>query len=259
MATNWSLVLNVLLLVGVVAAIARVMQARRKSLTPEHFQSTLSSQATLDARASSLPQFQDDIISVRKISPDLHDEPLRAQAPELLETNAPKLYTQASPSRPEPAPTTVKVEAKSAAPSVMMFLLAKEGRQLAGYELLQTLLASGLRFGEGQIFHRHQYPNGQGPVMCSLAAATESGTFDMQNIGAFCVRGLCLFMQSSGNPSIDAERFTIMVDTAKQLAEGLDAELLDDKRKRFSQESFVRYQRLLCLDDLRDAYESAIA
>jgi cell division protein ZipA len=75
----------------------------------------------------------------------------------------------------------LKAEIKEAEPAagtpstVMMFLSAKENRQFAGYELLQTVLASGLRFGEGQLFHRHQFSNGQGPVMCSLAAATASG------------------------------------------------------------------------------------
>ena len=130
-----------------------------------------------------------------------------------------------------------------------MFLLAKENRQLAGYELLQTVLAAGLRFGEGQLFHRHQYSNGQGPVLCSLAAATASGVFDLQNIGAFSVRGLCLFMQSSGNPTIDAERFAIMLETAKQLSDGLDTFLLDEQRQPLTEASIARYQSLLNINE----------
>src|SRR3546814_532492 len=126
--------------------------------------------------------------------------------------------------------------------SLMMFLLAKENRQLAGYELLQTVLAAGLRFGEGNLFHRHQYTNGQGPVLCSLAAATVRGVFDLQNIGAFSVRGLCLFMQSSGNPTIDAERLTIMYETAKQLRDGLDTHLLDEYKQPLSEASVARYR-----------------
>jgi cell division protein ZipA len=135
----------------------------------------------------------------------------------------------------------------------MMFLLAKENRQLAGYELLQTVLAAGLRFGEGHLFHRHQSPNGQGPVLCSLAAATPTGVFDLQNIGAFSVHGLCLFMHASGNPTLDAERFAIMLDTAKQLSEGLDTHLLDDQRKPLSDASIQRYYRLLNLGEVCDA------
>jgi cell division protein ZipA len=130
---------------------------------------------------------------------------------------------------------------------LMMFLLAKGNRQLAGYELLQAVLAAGLRFGEGQLFHRHQHTNGQGPILCSLAAATDEGVFDLQNIGAFSVRGLCLYMHQSGNSGIDAERFDIMLDTAKTLSEDLDAYLLDDRRKPLSDGSIQRYHQRLNL------------
>lgn len=117
-----------------------------------------------------------------------------------------------------------------------------------GYELLQTLLAAGLRFGEGQLFHRHLQLNGQGPVLCSVAAATPSGTFDLQNMGAFSASGLCIFMQASGNPTIDQERFSIMVDTARQLSDDLDTLLLDDKRQPISETSLARYRRVLKID-----------
>ncbi|MFW2572434.1 cell division protein ZipA C-terminal FtsZ-binding domain-containing protein, partial [Legionella sp. 29fVS95] len=91
--------------------------------------------------------------------------------------------------------------------------------------------------------------NGQGPVLCSLAAATASGVFDLQNIGAFSVRGLCLFMQSSGNPTIDAERFAIMLETAKQLSDGLDTFLLDEQRQPLTEASIARYQSLLNINE----------
>jgi cell division protein ZipA len=78
-----------------------------------------------------------------------------------------------------------------------------------------------------------------------LAAATDAGVFDLQNMGSFSARGLCLFMESSGNASIDSERLTIMLDTAKQLAENLDTYLLDDERIPWSHSSLSRYQRLL--------------
>ncbi|MFW2572345.1 cell division protein ZipA C-terminal FtsZ-binding domain-containing protein, partial [Legionella sp. 29fVS95] len=179
MQANWSLILNVLLLIGVVIAIGRLMKARRQSLSPVSYNPSLGV-------AENKPF--DDIIAIRKIG-TLQSEP------EGLDDIAIKT-TSANPEKTDkekPATTNSEV-----GKSVMMFLLAKENRQLAGYELLQTVLAAGLRFGEGQLFHRHQYSNGQGPVLCSLAAATASGVFDLQNIGAFSVRGLCLFMQSSG-------------------------------------------------------------
>ena len=129
----------------------------------------------------------------------------------------------------------------------MMFLLAKENRQFAGYELLQTVLASGLRFGEGQFVSSPSVCNGHGSIVCSLAAATATGVFDLQNIGAFSVRGLCLYMQSTANPEINAERFSVMLDTARQLSDGLDAHLLDDQRRPLTEERIARYHQLLRL------------
>ena len=228
MQANWSLVLNILLLVGVVTLISRMMKARRQDLNVVESSPSIGQPASL---------FQDDIIAVRKIESEEATEQLSAAQPTIRPTIAmnarrpPSIHTRASS---EPSSS-----------SLMMFLLAKENRQLAGYELLQTVLAAGLRFGEGHLFHRHQSPNGQGPVLCSLAAATPSGVFDMQNIGAFSVHGLCLFMHASGNPTIDAERFSIMLDTAKQLSEGLDTYLLDDQRRPLTEESLMRYYRLL--------------
>ncbi|ASQ44936.1 cell division protein ZipA C-terminal FtsZ-binding domain-containing protein [Legionella clemsonensis] len=233
MQANWSLILNVLLLIGVVIAIGRLMKARRQSLNPISYQPSLGQTEN---------KHFDDIIAVRKVNQDFHkevseyDKAASAKMPAIGEMDENPVSTN------EPGK------------SLMMFLLAKENRQLAGYELLQTVLAAGLRFGEGQLFHRHQYANGQGPVLCSLAAATASGVFDLQNIGAFSVRGLCLFMQSSGNPTIDAERLDIMYETAKQLCDGLDTHLLDEQRQPFTEASLTRYYRML---NINESYESA--
>lgn len=232
MQANWSLILNVLLLIGVVIAIGRLMKARRQSLSPVSYQPSLG--------MAESKQF-DDIIAVRKIN-TLQGEH------ESLDVVVKTTSAKTDESAEEKSTSTANESGKS----LMMFLLAKENRQLAGYELLQTVLAAGLRFGEGQLFHRHQYSNGQGPVLCSLAAATASGVFDLQNIGAFSVRGLCLFMQSSGNPTIDAERFAIMLETAKQLSDGLDTYLLDDQRQPITDASVARYQNLL---NIKEPYE----
>ena len=85
--------------------------------------------------------------------------------------------------------------------------------------------------------------------MCSLAAATPTGVFDLQNIGGFMVRGLCLFMHVSEEAGIDAERFDIMIDTAKTLSDALDTHLLDDQRQPLSELSIMRYHQRLSLHE----------
>lgn len=230
MLGNWSIILNVLLLVGVIIAIGRMIKSRRRSFS-----------ASQMPAQPSVGQFGnepcDDIIAVRKVSRDVPVDPPTISVPRQPET-----VVHEQPSKQQ---TTIDKDL----PSVMMFLRAKGERQLAGYELLQTLLSVGLRFGEGHLFHRHQHLTGQGPVLCSVAAATPSGMFDLQNIGAFSVRGLCIFMQASGNPTIDTERFSIMLDTAKQLSDDLDAYLLDDMRQPLTNETLSRYYRLLNIEE----------
>ncbi|MDP1602177.1 MAG: cell division protein ZipA C-terminal FtsZ-binding domain-containing protein [Legionella sp.] len=241
MQANWSLILNVFLLIGVVVAIGRLMKARRQNFN------TISSAPYQPTLGTVENKFFDDIIAVRKIQQDdlLLDIEEEMPVVDVVAAKTPALNVEVV-DEIEPAEPVEKGEAGK---SLMMFLLAKENRTLAGYELLQTLLAAGLRFGEGHLFHRHQHSNGQGPVLCSLAAATATGVFDLQNIGAFSVRGLCLFMQSSGNPTIDAERLTIMFETARQLSDDLDTRLLDEKQRPFTDESVQRYCRLLNIKD----------
>ncbi|WP_298622200.1 cell division protein ZipA C-terminal FtsZ-binding domain-containing protein [uncultured Legionella sp.] len=245
MQANWSLILNVLLLIGVIVAIGRLMKARKQSLSPEPHKPSLGSVANSPYDAQ---PYNDDIIAVRKVNSDLALDLANDEEPE------PQLISKpaAKAAQPQLLPQEEDiVEEKErgpnvgGAPTLMMFLLAKDNRLFAGYELLQTVLAAGLRFGEGHLFHRHQFSNGQGPVICSLAAATATGVFDLQNIGAFSVRGLCLFMQASNNPSIDEERFSIMLETARQLSDGMDAHLLDDQRKPLTEARIERYYRLL--------------
>ena len=127
-----------------------------------------------------------------------------------------------------------------------MFFLAAQGQNIfAGYELLQTLLTCGLRFGDSGLFHRHQHASGQGPVLFSLAAATNSGVFDLQNMGAMSMKGLCMFMELSHNATIDQERFELFVHTAKQLASELHAQLLDDKQKPVTSETIQKLERMI--------------
>jgi cell division protein ZipA len=236
MQANWSLILNVVLLVGVVIAIGRLMKARRQD-----FIST-TSQPPLGKVENK--QF-DEIIAVRKIPRDYapQDDLLLEDSPPPVSVVAAK--TPVIPTLIDEPEPEVKLVENEPGQSIMLFLLAKEKRQLAGYELLQTLLASGMRFGEGQLFHRHQSLNGQGPVIFSLASATATGVFDLQNIGGFSVRGLCLFMQSSGNATIDSERLSIMIETAKQLSDDLDTHLLDGQQRPLTKETIVRYYRQL--------------
>lgn len=231
MQANWSIMLNLLLLIGVIVAIWRTVKVKRRHLDAFHPSPSLGQMNS---------ERCDDVISVRKLTPVLKDEDRVPDLPVKIHRQEESASLEGDPARSSTSQTDNE-------PSILMFLLAKEHRKFAGYELLQHLLAVGFRFGDGHLFHRYQHLNGQGPILCSLAAATPSGTFDLQNIGAFSVPGLCLFMQASGNQVIDRERFEMMLESARQLSEALDAHLLDETRQPLTEPALQIYYRRLNL------------
>lgn len=255
---NWSLMLNALLLIGVVIAIVRTVQSRRQ----QDLYKTVKNMAAPGPSTNA----SDEIIAIRKVG---QGQP--TQGAPVLKPSIALPVRQPSQTTPTYQQAKLKIQTQSPAPTVqpivqeipqntastststseniMIFLLAKSNRQLAGYELLQAVLSAGFRFGEGGLFHRHQFPNCQGSVMCSLAAATPTGVFDLQNIGGFVVHGLCLFMQISGHREIDAERFDMMLDTARTLSDSLDTHLLDELREPLSENSIARYHQKLMLTE----------
>lgn len=249
MQGNWSLVLNVLLLVGVITAIYRMIQARPKLEEPANRQPTIpfndkaDEEAIIAVRKLNLEQFN-NASSETKFHPGSRPSINRQESKPKISKNAHPERSLEKKTTPSPAESLSSIK-KSNLPTVMFFILAKSKRQFTGYDLLQTLLSNGMRFGDGQLFHRHQQRNGHGPVLFSLAAATTTGVFDLQNIGAFSVHGLCVFMQASGSEMIDMDRFDIMLDTAKILSEELDGYLLDDKREPLLEPSIKRYHLML--------------
>lgn len=152
------------------------------------------------------------------------------------------------PTKPSQAKQSVVAETVEPAkkiPSILVFYIAaKPDQNFVGYELLQALLSAGLRFGEMSIFHRHENASGQGKVLFSLASAGEPGTFDMNAIGAYSGRGLCLFMRLKG-PEHNLATFDLMIATARQLADDLDALILDEKRQELSVENINQYRAIV--------------
>jgi cell division protein ZipA len=260
MPANWSLILNILLLIGVIIAIGRLMKVRRDNLSGERYPKN-SNTAKVEPSSYNVPAVHDDIISVRKVeqrqtSIGKADVMARPKQPE-AKPSGPRLMPKEEALVVQEVTLTPRKNAVQIPSTVMIFLLGKENRQFAGYELLQTVLSCGLRFGEGNLFHRHQSINGQGPILCSLAAATASGVFDLQNIGAFSAHGLCLFMKTSSVSVTDAERFSVMLETARQLSEGLNAHLLDDQRRPLTSERLAQYYHQLNIEC--DEFEEATA
>ncbi|MBL4868932.1 MAG: cell division protein ZipA, partial [Pseudomonadales bacterium] len=125
---------------------------------------------------------------------------------------------------------------------VIIYLIAKQGTVIEGKKLLQQLLNLGLRFGEMDIFHRHEKANSKGCLMFSVANIEEPGTFDLDHIEDFSTPGICLFLSLPG-PKRSMYAFDLLVDTARKVSNALDCDMLDEKREVMTQQSIEQYRQ----------------
>ena len=129
-----------------------------------------------------------------------------------------------------------------------IFILYVESASPEGFkgpDLLQCVLESGMRFGEMDIFHRHESMSGTGDKLFSMANALKPGVFDLDNIDGFSTRSLCFFMSLPG-PKQPKQAFELMLTAARKLADELDGEIKDDHRSDLTGQTVEHYrQRIL--------------
>ena len=81
---------------------------------------------------------------------------------------------------------------------LILYVLVPENQEIDGNMLLPSLLTLGFKYGEMNIFHRHQDAVGSGGVLFSLANMFNPGTFDIEDMDKLQTRGLSLFMTLPG-------------------------------------------------------------
>ena len=175
------------------------------------------------AAAADLP----DVNATPEIAADI-----AAAEPE-PEQPSPKKLSQADlfPEDIQPPKVPTNVEpVESAAPDlaidrVVSVHVMATTQLIQGRKLLELLLQYGLRYGDMQIFHRHEHPAGQGDILFSMAQAIEPGTFNIDTLERDLVPGVSFFMSLPGVKSTLA--YDLMIDTARRLAQELQADLLD--------------------------------
>lgn len=108
--------------------------------------------------------------------------------------------------------------------------MAKEGQQLNGAELLPCFLTLNFKYGDMNIFHRHVDNAGNGKVLFSIANMVKPGVFDPDNMEQFSTQGVVFFMTLPcyGDALMN---FSIMLNSARQLADDIDAVVLDGQRQ----------------------------
>lgn len=135
-----------------------------------------------------------------------------------------------STSEPEQAQVAEEPENLQAPDMVLVInVMARRGEYFAGSLLLEALLVNGLRFGDMDIFHRHESSDGKGKILFSLANIVMPGTFDLVEMDQFETPGFSMFLSLPiAGDSLGA--YNLMADTAQALAQELGGELKDEHR-----------------------------
>ncbi|OXY83266.1 cell division protein ZipA [Oceanimonas doudoroffii] len=170
--------------------------------------------------------------------------------PVVAETiNEPQVHAEPAPQlRPEPQPVLREVP-RTWQDVYVVNLMARPNQQIDGAALMRALTTNGFHFGEMDIFHHHQTPAGQGSVLFSLINMVKPGTFNPKAMSDFSTPGVSIFMQLPC-PGMAKNQFNLMVQTAENLAEELDALLFDVERAPLSPDYLAH-----CREQLRD-YDS---
>ena len=129
---------------------------------------------------------------------------------------------------------------------IVINIFAPEGQSFAGMELLQLILNCGMRYGEMDIFHRHEDGFDRGRVQFSMANAIEPGTFDLDTMGESDCPGVSFFMGLPG-PKNSMKAFDFMLETAQTLVRNLGGELRDERRSPMSDQTIAH-----CRQRIRD-------
>ncbi len=123
---------------------------------------------------------------------------------------------------------------------IILSVVMPANQQMFGAALLPSLLTLGLKYGEMNIFHRHQDNAGNGKVTFSLANIMNPGSFDLDSMETFATRGVSLFM-TLPNVGNSLSVFEQMLNAAKQLAQEFNAQVIDDKRNVMTKQTEQHY------------------
>ncbi|MER2493429.1 cell division protein ZipA [Catenovulum sediminis] len=193
-----------------------------------------------------------------RVEPEIGGEQLQMSLNEIDEDNhdfGDDLFEQISARESEPmdnsegdSPKTSKQnedsQRKSAAsePEEVLILnvVAPEGQTMSGAVLLPTLLTLGFKFGEFNIFHRHEDAAGSGEVLFSLANMFNPGTFDIDNIEQFTTQGVSLFLSLPVKGDAQAT-FNMMHNAAKKIAAEFSGQVLDGQRSVLTRQTVQHY------------------
>ena len=118
----------------------------------------------------------------------------------------------------------------------ILYVVARAEEGFSGTDILETLLACDLRFGDMDFFHRHERESGRGPIEFSVANMMKPGVFDIDNMEPLQTRGLMFFVTLPG-PADMLKAFDYMYETVKVVAKSLGGDIQDETRSVITRQS----------------------
>ena len=120
---------------------------------------------------------------------------------------------------------------------VALLIAERDGTHINGPKIHAALKAQGLAFGDKQIYHRLA---GGEPVF-SVASLLKPGYLDPAEATGFSTPGLSMFLVLPG-PLPPVTAFREMLQTAHALAQALNAEVYDMRRKPLTPEALLKLE-----------------
>lgn len=194
------------------------------------------------------PSFDEDdlpALSARELNRRRSSEPQQGDLNLGLDEPVPTLLNPVDQGDEEPLSKAAPAASKELPPVeevLVINVIARDDDGFKGPALLQNILESGLRFGEMDIFHRHESMAGNGEVLFSMANALKPGTFDLDDIEGFSTRAVSFFLGLPG-PRHPKQAFDVMVAAARKLAHELNGELKDDQRSVLTAQTIEHYRQ----------------
>lgn len=161
----------------------------------------------------------------------IEDAPYEEQMPSASYAELPEELdeplVETRPSAEEPAPASPKITRPPVEEVLVINVFAKNSDTFNGADILRLVLACGMRFGDMEIFHRHEKGAAPDQPQFSMANAVKPGTFDLDTMESFETPGVSFFMSLPG-PIHSMKAFDQMLDTAQCLVSNLNGELQDE-------------------------------
>lgn len=171
-----------------------------------------------------IPQVEDELM------PSIHIESEKIASSDGIKTSAiNNTHSSATEQIQPPEPQVI-----------ILSVVMPANQYMSGASLLPSLLTLGMKFGEMNIFHRHQDNAGNGPVTFSLANIMNPGSFDLDTMETFATQGVSLFM-TLPNKGESLAVFEQMLGSAKHLAQEFNAQVVDDKRNILTKQTEQHY------------------